>query len=214
MEQTPKAAGNKKKKSYPTVGFGVPVGLAPHHFVVSIPRGSRQEVRITEDLGMHAQGGDSQVLDRAVVDRSVWTEISGPVMKLFNQRLKAHNLASGRWKSGDNPVDRLLGKELCILVWALEEVSHAKIGMALRNWMALRPEERWWLFGMTAAATGAPEDKGRGWRAALGYALGDTPEKVIRRPRSSNGQKDKPLKDKKQEMPMLKYVLDNNHENQ
>ena len=49
---------------------------------------------------------------------------------------------------------------------------------------------------MTAAAAGAPEDKGRGWRAALGYALGDTPEKTIRKPRRTANGNTKKNKDR------------------
>lgn len=189
MKQKLNNKGTSKKKAHPTTGFGVPKTTAPHHFIVSIPRGSRQAVRITEDLGMHAEGEDNQVLDRVIIPRPTWSEISNPVKRLFNQRLKAHNLAVSQWKVGENPVDRLLGKELCVLAWAVEDLPLEKVGTALRNWLALRPEERWWLFGMTAASAGAPEDKGRGWRAALAYALGDTPEKTIRKPRRSNGQK-------------------------
>jgi len=187
MEPKPDRTGAGEKRAHRTTGFGVPVTTAPHHFVVTIPRGSRQDVRIVEDLGMHAEGEDNQVLDRAVIARPAWTEISNPVKRLFNQRLKAHQLATSHWKVGDNPVDRLLGKELCVLAWAVEDLPMEKVGRALRNWLALRPEERWWLFGMTAAATGAPEDRGRGWRAALGYALGDAPERKIRSPRRANG---------------------------
>jgi hypothetical protein len=196
MAQKSNKTGAAKTKAHPTVGFGVPVTTAPHHFVVSIPRGTRQAVRITEDLGMHAQGEDSQVLDRVFLHRPTWTEIANPVKRLFNQRLKAHNLAISQWKAGDNPVDRLLGKELCVLAWAVEDLPLEKVGAALRNWLALRPEERWWLFGMTAAAAGAPEDKGRGWRAALGYALGDTPEKTIRKPRRTANGNTKKNKDR------------------
>ncbi len=191
MAQKRDNPGAGKKMAHRTTGFGVPVTTAPHHFIVSIPRGSRRDVRIVEDLGMHADGEANQVLDRAVIARPVWTEISNPVKRLFNQRLKAHELATSHWKVGNNPVDRLLGKELCVLAWAVEDLPLAKVGQALRNWLALRPEERWWLFGMTAAATGAPEDRGRGWRAALGYALGDTPEKTIRSPRRANGSNGK-----------------------
>ena len=188
MIQKSNKRGAVKTKAHQTVGFGVPVTTAPHHFIVSIPRGTRQPVRITEDLGMHAEGEDNQVLDRVFLHRPTWTEMANPVKRLFNQRLKAHNLAVSQWKAGENPVDRLLGKELCVLAWAVEDLPLEKVGVALRNWLALRPEERWWLFGMTAAAAGAPEDKGLGWRAALGYAPGDTPEKTIRNPRrTSNG---------------------------
>ncbi|MCA1793960.1 MAG: DUF3780 domain-containing protein [Desulfobacteraceae bacterium] len=196
MVQKSNKTGAAKTKAHPTVGFGVPVTTAPHHFIVSIPRGTRQPVRITEDLGMHAQGEDSQVLDRIFLHRPTWTEIANPVKRLFNQRLKAHNLAISQWKAGENPVDRLLGKELCVLAWAVEDLPLEKVGAALRNWLALRPEERWWLFGMTAAAAGAPEDKGRGWRAALGYALGDTPEKTIRKPRRTGNGNTKKNKDR------------------
>jgi hypothetical protein len=43
--------------------------------------------------------------------------------------------------------------------------------VAVRNWLGLKPEERWWLHTMTAAATGYASQEGRGWRNALHYAL-------------------------------------------
>jgi uncharacterized protein DUF3780 len=61
-------------------------------------------------------------------------------------------------------VNRPLGKELCVLAWTIERLDPEKIGMAVRNWLALRPEERWWLFGMTAIATGGIGDADKGWR--------------------------------------------------
>ncbi|PZO60761.1 MAG: DUF3780 domain-containing protein [Phormidesmis priestleyi] len=165
--------------AHATQGFGVPLTAAPHHFWVVIPRGTQQPVQIVEDLGMHIHGGESELLERVVLPRSVWTAIANPVKRMFNERLKAHKLKAGQWKVGKNRVDRLLGKELCVLAWAIEELEEEKVGAALRNWLALRPEERWWLFGMTASTVGAPEDKGRGWRMALKYALGDSPQPVI-----------------------------------
>jgi hypothetical protein len=41
------------------------------------------------------------------------------------------------------------------------------------KWAALRPEERWWLFSMTVAECGLPQDRERGWRRALYFALSD-----------------------------------------
>lgn len=175
--------------AHATQGFGVPLTAAPHHFVVVVPRGSKQPVQIVEDLGMHISGDESDLLDRVVLPRSVWTEIANPVKRMFNERLKAHKLKPGQWKVGKNQVDRLLGKELCVLAWAIEELEEEKVGAALRNWLALRPEERWWLFGMTASTVGALDDKGRGWRMALKYALGDSPQPVILEPRRV-GKKD------------------------
>ena len=173
------------KPAHPTQGFGVPLTSAPHHFVVTIPRGKQKPIEILEDLGMHTVGDNSDVLDRVVLSRDAWNEIANPVKRAFNERLKAHQLKPGQWKVGKNRVDRLLGKELCILAWAIEDLEADKIGTALRNWLALRPEERWWLFGMTAATVGAPDDKDRGWRMALKYALGDTPQTTLRTPRKA-----------------------------
>ena len=46
----------------------------------------------------------------------------------------------------------------------------------LRNWEALAPEERWWLYTMTNAATGhAINGRNRGWRKAVRYALTENP---------------------------------------
>lgn len=61
------------------------------------------------------------------------------------------------------------------------EVDH--IPIAVRNWLALRPEERWWLFGMTAITTGAVNDGEKGWRLALRHALGDVAQNELFKPR-------------------------------
>ncbi|KKI99570.1 anti-phage-associated DUF3780 domain-containing protein [Prochlorothrix hollandica] len=186
--QSPKTRTKANPLAHATQGFGVPLTAAPHHFVVSIPRGNTQPVQIIEDLGMHTAGDDSELLDRVVLPRPAWTEIANPVKRMFNERLKAHQLKPGQWKVGENRIDRLMGKELCVLAWAIEDLAEEKVGAALRNWLALRPEERWWLFGMTAATVGGPDDKGRGWRMALKYALGDTPQPTIREPRKADHQ--------------------------
>src|SRR5699024_1442973 len=69
-------------------------------------------------------------------------------------------------------VQRLLGKELTLLAWAIEEADPALIPTAIRNWLGLAPEERWWLFTMTNAATGhALTGRGKGWRQAVRFAL-------------------------------------------
>ncbi|MEM9814791.1 MAG: anti-phage-associated DUF3780 domain-containing protein [Cyanobacteria bacterium P01_D01_bin.6] len=183
VSQPKKTRKKADQPAHATQGFGVPLTSAPHHFVVVIPRGNKQPIQVVEDLGMHTLGDESDLLDRVVLPRAIWTEIANPVKRMFNERLKAHELKSGQWKVGENRVDRLLGKELCVLAWAIEELEGEKVGTALRNWLALRPEERWWLFGMTAATVGAPGDTGRGWRMALKYALGDTPQPTISAPR-------------------------------
>lgn len=167
-----------------TLGFGVPATSDPHHFVVRIPRGNAAPVVIYEHLGMASETAREQVIDRVLLERARWTGIRAEVQRAFNARLKDHNLATASWKLGDTPVDRLLGKELCVLAWAIERLAPEKIPVAVRNWLALRPEERWWLFGMTALATGGIGDADKGWRVALRYALGDVAQNELLRPRT------------------------------
>ena len=176
-----------------TLGFGVPATSDPHHFKVIIPKASTGKVQISEHLGLQAANADGAVIDRVLLDRTRWTAIRAEVQRAFNARLATHGIKAGAWKVGDNPVDRLLGKELCVLAWAVEQMDADKIPVAARNWLALRPEERWWLFGMTAMSTGGLMDAGKGWRAALKHALGDVAQSDLLAPRarrSNRGQND------------------------
>jgi len=167
-----------------TLGFGVPATSDPHHFKVIIPRSNTGKVQISEYLGMQASSDEFAVIDRVLLERPRWSAIRSEVQRAFNVRLKAHGLRTSAWKVGENPVDRLLGKELCVLAWAVEEMEMEKIPVAVRNWLALRPEERWWLFGMTAMTTGRLTDAGKGWRLALRHALGDVVQSDLLQPRT------------------------------
>lgn len=175
---------DRRHTSTATLGFGVPATSDPHHFKVTIPRANSGQVQISEYLGLQAQSAELAVIDRVVLERPRWTAIRAEVQRAFNARLKAHDLKTSAWKVGDNPVDRLLGKELCVLAWAVEAMEMEKIPVAVRNWLALRPEERWWLFGMTAISTGGVKDGNKGWRLALRHALGDVAQSELLQPRT------------------------------
>ena len=170
---TGKAPAYRETHVHQTLGFGVPATSDPHHFKVVIPKANSGQVQISEHLGMQASSNEFAVLHRVVLERIRWTAIRSEVQRAFNARLKAYNLKSASWKVGDNLIDRLLGKELCVLAWAVECMERERIPVAVRNWLALRPEERWWLFGMTAISTGGINDGNKGWRLALCHALGD-----------------------------------------
>jgi len=103
----------------------------------------------------------------------VWDVISPEVRSEFNRRLKAEGKPAGRWGADETAVQRLLGKELLVLLWATElpDVKPEEIAVAIRNWLGLKTEERWWLYTMTAAATGLAHQSGMGWRGALRQAL-------------------------------------------
>lgn len=174
-----------------TLGFGVPATSDPHHFKVLIPKSSTGKVQISEYLGLQSASADTAVIDRVLLDRPRWTAIRAEVQRAFNARLTAHGLKPSAWKIGENQVDRLLGKELCVLAWAVEQMEASKIPVAVRNWLALRPEERWWLFGMTAMATGGVMDAGKGWRIALQHALGDVAQSDLLGTRARRSRNDR-----------------------
>ena len=174
---------NKTATNYATLGFGVPASSDPHHFKVIIPKANSGKVQISEYLGLQAQSDEFAVIDRVIIERLRWTSIRAEVQRTFNARLKNHDVKTASWKVGENFVDRLLGKELCVLAWAVENMEIERIPVAVRNWLALRPEERWWLFGMTAMSTGGIKDGDKGWRMALRHALGDVAQSDQLKPR-------------------------------
>lgn len=172
---------------HPTLGFGVPASSDPHHFKVIIPKANSGKIEIREHLGLQAQSEELSVIDRVILDRPCWSAIRAEVQRAFNARLKSYGLKTSSWQVGENVVDRLLGKELCVLAWAVEGMDIDNIPVAIRNWLALQPEERWWLFGMTAMSTGGIEDRDVGWRIALRHALGDIVQtEQVERSQTSN----------------------------
>lgn len=166
-----------------TLGFGVPATSDPHHFKVIIPKANTGKIQISEYLGLQAQSDEFAVIDRVLLDRPRWTAVHAEVQRTFNARLKNYDVKTASWKVGENVVDHLLGKELCVLAWAVEGMELEKIPAAVRNWVALRPEERWWLFGMTTMSTGGINDGEKGWRLALRHALGDVAQSEQLKPR-------------------------------
>jgi len=182
-----------------TTGFGCPDTTDPHRFEVDIPAGRTRTVSITEHYGIRAGiNGLPEVAERCHLPRSVWSMIAEDVKRDFNERLRARKLAASRWTVGVNKLERLLGKELLVLAWAVENAAPESIPNAIRNWIGLRPEERWWLYSATAAATGFPEHADIGWRKALRFALTENPlaealteRKAVATPRSGQDSKRK-----------------------
>jgi hypothetical protein len=157
-----------------TVDFGAPEKFGAHVFRVEIPAARNESVVIVEDYGYRGhEAGIPRDEERVVLPRRVWSGIADIARREFNDRLKGAQVLTGRWHTGTNRVERLLGKELCVLAWAAETASDEQLPVIASKWAALRPEERWWLFSMTVAEAGLPEDAQRGWRRALFFALSD-----------------------------------------
>lgn len=165
--------------------FGFEPDASAAHFLVHIPAGSTLPVDISEHLSwdperveasIHygTEREDGQV--RCRLPRSKWNDIAEVLRAELNARLKKIGRKPGKWKAGFNPIARILGKELTLLAWAIEDADPALIPTAIANWQGLAPEERWWLYTMTAAATGhAVTGRSRGWRKAVRFALTENP---------------------------------------
>ena len=165
-------------------GFGFVPEASVHHFRVHVPAAAGREVTISEhfsfnadnarDTGSLSDAHDGQL--KIMLARAKWNAIAEEARAEMNRRLKTSGLKPGKWKSGVTYVSRLLGKELMLLAWAVEDADPATIPTAIRNWLGLQPEERWWLYTMTNAATGhAGSGRNRGWRKAVRFALTENP---------------------------------------
>jgi hypothetical protein len=174
-------------------GFSFVPSRSEHHFLVTIPSQKHESVYISEHFSWDesqarrklsfALGTEDDTI-RVVLPRPKWEAIADAVRAEFNQRLKQERLKMGKWKTGQTPLSRLLGKELVLLAWAIEDADPSLIPVAVQNWLGLALEERWWLFTMTNAATGhAVSGRNKGWRKAVRYALTENPvsEQAVQR---------------------------------
>ena len=171
------------------VGFGFNPEESQHYFLVSISTSSAVDVWISEhmswspgmwDRKIRATTKETDERLRVILSRDRWERIIPAVTSEFNTRLKEQEVRRGRWRErGITPLSRTFGKELVLLAWAIEDADPGRVQMAIANWLGLKPEERWWLYTMTNAATGqALAGRNRGWRVAVRYALCENPVDV------------------------------------
>jgi len=174
-------AGKRTKSSVVDGGhvegsFGFNPAETSHHFEVHIPRSAKASIEITEHYVWNLDGTKDPGQLRVILPRVKWDQIAEEVRVHFSQRLKELGHRPSGWKAGQNILRRELGKELVLLAWAIEDADPALSGNAVSNWLGLVPEERWWLYTQTAAATGhATADRNRGWRKAVRFALTENP---------------------------------------
>lgn len=176
-QPSPQPSPKTAQKPAKYTGFGAGADFGAHVFQATVPAGRVGWVTLSEEYGYLA--GEGGVPDRAVraeLERAKWTPLAEVSRREFNPRLRARKVPPSTWKPGPNLLDRMLGKELCVLMWACEPATPAQIETICRKWAELRPEERWWLYAMTAAEAGTAADRDRGWRQALFHALSDGQE--------------------------------------
>ncbi len=179
-------ATRKANPSRKALGLGFLPEEARHGFILDISQtGTDDPVFIAELRGPELASWESRaVLEptdpalRVAITRERWLALAPSFWEEANRRLRANGLPTQKYHKSSAkpvPVHASLGKELCILCWAVEDAPIDDIPNAIRNWEALAPEERWWLFTMTVATTGQAAQRGLGWRRALRAALADNP---------------------------------------
>lgn len=169
-----------------THGFGVPNDPLPHQFLVRIPAGRTDPIEVWEDFGAAAVGTAAQKLCRTAVPRDTWRQVAEGVKSHLNRRLKEKDLKGSRFGSGDNRIERILGRELCVLTWAIEDATPEEAAVAFTRWTSHRPEELWWLFQQIDKDGGEWDSPKTGWRVAIRHALireGEEAPSANRRPR-------------------------------
>ena len=151
-----------------------------NHFVVDVQdkTGFHDWVTVYERFHYDEDDEKYTYLDdvaKVEISANKWNRIAPTVTREFNRRLKEVEEPQGKFGTGQTLIEKRMGKELLVLLWAIENAVDKKIPTALTNWLGLQPEERWWLYTMTNACTGKVNDDGKGWREALYYALCENP---------------------------------------
>ena len=176
-----------------TMDFGAPAEFGMHHFYVEIPLAPRDAVCIYEDYGFDGDEARRETVEcRLILARELWTKIRDDARRDFNTRLKAKKQSTGSWTTGKVKLDRFLGRELCVLGWAAEHASPEECLVIAQKWMALRPEERWWLYSKTASEAGHDNQSQRGWRKRSTARYPTEPTSSWNRKRSPRQKKRNP----------------------
>lgn len=175
---------NKKDKLIVCKGFGIePAQVAQHIFEIEIPHSG--SLRIFERLVYAPEGyvplskngcilfsEDLEVkINQLVISLPVekFELVKNRVEMELNRVLEHEKKSSGIFSDSNVGIDISLGKELLVLLWAIEDISDADlIHTCLVNWLGLSSPERWFLYNMAHSSKGK-----RGWRRALSVALAE-----------------------------------------
>lgn len=170
MSSAPKATGR---------GFGYQPDRS-HGYRFDVKHHADGGITIYERMANHeGETSLSGPREKAKLNGRRWTLVQGAVAAEFNHRLKQDGLRAGKWLKDTTPLAPHLGKELVLLVWAIDDQDPTVIPRMLANWRGLAPEERWWFYTTINASVRARAlDKSFGWRAAIKTAFLDEPRDI------------------------------------
>ncbi|QHQ63290.1 DUF3780 domain-containing protein [Anaerocolumna sedimenticola] len=166
-----------------SLGFGYIPDETKQHFLVVIPAKQNADVMVYERFVWDdteeqvSELSENNCRLKVIISYNKWKLVQTALEREFNKTLKYNSKIVGKFTKGQIPVERLLGKEMMLLLWGIEKCDPSVIETATRNWLGLSREERWWMFTMTNANTGGAFDGDIGWRVAVRYALAENPIK-------------------------------------
>lgn len=115
---------------------------------------------------------DNSDVTRGVIASRVFIEAItwfGPEFKRRCLEAKAH---AAPVVARTTRYERILGRELAVLFWALEDATTQEQATPIcKRWAALRPTDRWSLYQFAVAEGGLPEQRETPWRRAIRAAL-------------------------------------------
>ena len=117
-----------------------------HAYLVRLTKGRDAKVQVFEVFGRPPTEREPQwapeTILRCEASRDVWDVISPEARAEFNRRLKAEGKPAGRWGADETAVQRLFGKELLVLLWAVELAGREAGGDRGRDPQLARAEAR------------------------------------------------------------------------
>jgi hypothetical protein len=154
----------KQKTMTTTLGFGFIPQESTQHFIVKF---LSDEVVIYHNFLYKENYYLTNYEIKAKLPMKKWNQIKDMIQDEFDARMKKNRYKKAKWEE-ETMVEKMFGKEILLLVWAIESesVNAEMVERAKINWKGLCPEERWYLFTMTNANSGNVWDR-KGWRAAL-----------------------------------------------
>ena len=111
--------------------------------------------------------------EMATISATLWSKIKVRVIRelVAGMGEEERTRKTPNIKLGVNRLGILLGRELAVLFWALNEDSEElRVERIFYGWRELAREERWWLY---TKATAPGQHRGLGWRRAIFLALSE-----------------------------------------
>jgi hypothetical protein len=164
--------------------FGYSELVRPHCIEVVV---TPTEVLFIENPHSKHRVGEEPFVEKARLRLSSWKKIASKLAAELNRRIASDidlkSCPKARWKEGLNHVDLGLGREMLVLVWAVEQLEDEpeSIERVLAEWSQLSPEDRFFFYRLTNAFTGRAEDRDSFRRRGLAFILMGSEKDLIAR---------------------------------